>query len=237
MDLSGKRALVTGAGRGIGRLIALRFAEAGADVAVTARTEKEIEAVAREIGDRDRKSFAFAGDISNQDDVSRVANGAIEALGGIDILVNNAAAIARGGVLDVTVEEWDRVMATNLRGVFLMTRSILPAMMEKGEGTIVMVSSTAGKRGDPGWSAYSASKFGLMGLAHSLLYEVRRKGVRVIVVSPSAVDTRPMEPGSAPEGGRGAPLRAEDVAESVLAAATLPPRAMIREVEIWATNP
>ena len=237
MQLEGKRALVTGAGRGIGRVTALRLAQAGAEIALTARNAREIASVAEEVRKTGRKCVATAGDVSSEGDVERVVAETHEGLGGIDILVNNAAEIARGQVLEISVEDWDRVIATNLRGVFLMSRAVLPGMIERGDGTIVMVSSTSGKRGDPGWAAYSASKFGMMGFAHSLLYEVRPKGVRVIVVTPSMVYTRPLPPGKAREGGAGAPLRSEDIAESIFAAVTLPPRAMIREVEIWATNP
>ena len=118
-----------------------------------------------------------------------------------------------------------------------MTRAVLPGMIERSDGTIVMVSSTSSKRADPGGSAYAASKFGMMGFAMSLLYEVRKHNIRVVVVSPSAVDTQPLAPEKIPMGGPGARLRAEDIAETVLHMVSLPPRALVREVEVWATNP
>ena len=237
MDLKDSTVLITGGGRGIGRFTAHAFARAGASVAVCSRTEAEVMAVAREVEGLGGRAHAVVGDIAREEDVTRIVSSTEEALGGIDVLVNNAAAFARGAVVDLPVEDWDRVMATNLRGTFLVTKAALPGMIRRGGGSVILVSSTSGKRGNAGLSAYSASKHALAGLAHSLLYEVREHDVRVVLVSPSAVDTRDLAEGVAKEGGPGARLRAEDVADGIVHAATLPPRALVREYEIWATNP
>ncbi len=232
MKLQEKKAVVTGGGRGIGRTIALTLAREGADVAVCARTMADVEKVADEMRQMGRDSLGIRADISRDEDVEALRDRVLEAFGHVDILVNNAAAFAWGHVVDMRVEDWDRVLNTNLRGTFLVTRAFLPAMIERKEGSIVNISSTSGKRGDPGGSAYSASKFGIMGFSHSLLYEAREHNIRVVVVSPSKVDTSVGEPN---DDGRF--VRSQDIAETVLLAVSLPNQAMIREVEIWGTNP
>lgn len=237
IDLNGKKALITGGGRGIGREIALHFARAGLDVALTARTQSQLEGVAQEIEKLGRKALVVPADISQEKDVENLAKTISDKWGSIDVLVNNAAAFAWGKVVELAVSDWDKVLNTNLRGVFLVTKAFLPGMIKQESGTIVMITSTSGKRADAGGSAYSTSKFGLMGFAQSLLYEVRQHNIRVIVVSPSMVDTRVVDYDSVPKAGRGARLRAEDVAEAILHSVSLPPRALVREVELWATNP
>ncbi|MFQ5752677.1 MAG: SDR family NAD(P)-dependent oxidoreductase [bacterium] len=235
-DLKGKKALITGAGRGIGRELALHFAQAGLDLVLTARTKSQLEAVAKEIRQLNGQVLVVPADISVEKEVANLAQVVGQNWGSIDILVNNAAAFTHGRVVELPVNDWDKVIHTNLRGVFLVTKSFLPGMMKQQSGTIVMISSTSGKRADASSSAYATSKFGLMGFAQ-LLYEVRQYNIRVIVVSPSMVDTRVIDYASVPKGGAGARLRAEDVAEAILHAVSLPPRALVREIELWATNP
>ena len=236
-ELSGKKALVTGGGRGIGREIALHLARAGADVALVARTESQLRKVAEEVEALGRQALVLPADISQDEHVDALAQEVHGRWGAVDLLVNNAAVFARGRVWELPVTDWDRVLNTNLRGVFLVTRAFLPEMLKRKSGTIVMISSTSGKRADPGGAAYSTSKFGLMGFAQSLLYDVRKHNVRVIVVSPSWVDTSVVDPESVAKEGAGARLRAEDVAQAVVDAVSLPPRALVREIELWATNP
>jgi 3-oxoacyl-[acyl-carrier protein] reductase len=137
----------------------------------------------------------------------------------------------------MSVETWNRVIGTNLTGTFLVTRATVPLMKKAKGGTIVFVSSTAGKRGYGEGSAYAASKHGLMGLAHSLLYELRGENIRVITLSPSVVDTRRYDGTRPPRDGKGALLRSEDVAQAVLFACALPGRALVRDIELWGTNP
>lgn len=237
IDLAGKKALITGGGRGIGREIALHFAEAGMDLVLTSRTKSQLDAVANEVKALGRQVLVVPADVSQEQDVGNLAHLVSQEWGNIDVLVNNAATFARGRVVDLPLKDWDRVINTNLRGVFLVTRAFVPGMIKQKSGTIVMISSTSGKRADPGGSAYCTSKFGLMGFAQSLLYEVRKYNIRVIVVSPSLVDTRVVDYDKVPKEGAGARLRAEDVAEAILHSVSLPPRALVREIELWATNP
>lgn len=221
-QMTGKRILITGGGRGIGRQIAIRLAAAGAKVVVAARTKAQVEAVARETGGE-----AVELDLADERSIAACA----KAAGRVDVLVNNAAAFGGGNVVDLPLETWDRIFDTNLRGTFLMTKAILPQMIERRSGDIVIVSSTAAKRANAGSSAYSASKHGLNGFAEALLREVRQFNVRVIAVSPSAVEL--------PERGamRANRLQAGDVADAVVAALALPGRALVRDIELWATNP
>lgn len=221
-SLTDRSALITGGGTGIGRCIALALARAGARVVIAGRTPDTIRAVAAETGGR-----AIRLDVTDPASVEA----AVREAGRVDILVNNAAAFALADVVDLAVEDWQRVLQTNLTGPFLMCRAVLPQMIERGSGDIVMLGSTSGKRANPSSAAYAASKHGLNGFAHALLQEVRRHGIRVITVSPSAVER--------PESGpmRENRLQAPDVAQAVLAALLLPRRAFVRDIELWATNP
>jgi 3-oxoacyl-[acyl-carrier protein] reductase len=235
--LKGRVAVITGSGRGIGRAVARRFASAGADVVLAARTKSDIESAAQEVRELGQRAVAVITDVTVPEEVEGLAQVTREEFGGADILVNNAALVTKGNVMTTTAETWNRVLEAGLQSVYRVTRAFLPNMVEGKGGDIVMISSTSGKRGDPGSSAYSATKHGLMGLAHSLLYEVRRHNVRVTVISPSAVDTRPISEDRVPAGGKGVYMRMEDVADAVLFAVGLPRRALVREIELWGTNP
>jgi 3-oxoacyl-[acyl-carrier protein] reductase len=176
-------------------------------------------------------------DVSNEKSVHRLLSKTLTEFGTIDILVNNAGQYMEKMVTDMSVEEWNNVIGTNLTGPFLLARAVLPEMIEKRDGTIVMISSTSGKRAKANSAAYSASKFGIEGFSEALLREVRGFNVRVVVVTPSSVDSSERDPQQTLKGGEGARLRAEDVAAVVVEAIKLPPRALVREVELWATNP
>lgn len=233
---AGQTALVTGGGTGIGREIALALGREGAAVAVAGRRREPIRAVAREIEALDGRALPQEADVRDPDSVQALVEATERDLGAIDILINNAATFASGEVAELDLAAWNDVLATNLTGSFLVTRAVLPGMIRRQRGgSIVFMSSTAGKRGDARGAAYCASKFGMMGLAHSLLYEVRRHDIRVVVVSPSSIDTGREVPD--PDIVTGARPHASDVAASVLHCLSLPARALIREVEIWGTNP
>ncbi len=150
---------------------------------------------------------------------------------------DDAAQFGGGPVADLDVAIWDKVMATNMRGVFLATKAFLPVMTKAGGGSVVMISSTSGKRADAGSSAYAASKYGLIGFSDALRQEVRRDDIRVVVVCPSAVDTGVKDPSLVQQSGRAVRLMGEDIAQAVVDVCQMPPRAMIREFEVWCTNP
>ena len=194
VDLRGRRALVTGGGRGIGRTAALRLAEAGADVAVSARTAAEVERVAGEVRRAGVKAAAITADVARADEVGRLFAAAREALGGIDILVANAGIAPSAPLVKTTDEVWSSVLAVNLSGVFYCLREALPGMAERGWGRAVVLASIAGKSAMPYIAAYAASKHGVLGLTKVAALEMAGTGVTVNAVCPGYVDT-PMTDG------------------------------------------
>jgi len=189
--LRDKVALITGGGRGIGRAIALRFAAEGAKVAVAARTLAEVQAVADEIVRfSEAPALAIQADVTSQKDVHKMVVMAESDLGPIDVLVNNAGAAIFKPLMETTVEEWDRLMSVNLKATFLCSKAVLKGMMERRRGRIIIVASSAGKKGYMGQSAYCAAKHGQVGFSKVLALEAQKYGVRVNVICPGGVDTR-----------------------------------------------
>ncbi len=198
---------------------------------ITARHEEALQATAGDIGER---CHAFRCDQRRGEDVRALAQFVTTKCGVPDILVNNAGSMQFAPVADMTDEQWDMVLETNLRGPFLVTRAFLPGMLERERGDIFFISSMSGKKGDPGAGAYAASKFGLQGFAQALLYEVRKQNVRVMVLNPSGVDTGA---DTGPKSGAGLRLHAADIAATVVHLACLPGRTLIRDLDLWGTNP
>ncbi len=220
--LTGTSALVTGASRGIGAAVARRLAAAGASVHLVARGAAELERLAAELGGR-----AWPADLEDFAGLAKALDRLGGALGGApDLIVNAAGAFGLAPLADTPVDLFDRMLATNLRGPFLMIRAFLPRMLARGSGTIVSVGSVAGHRAFPSNGAYSASKFGLRGLHEVLSEELRGTGVRATLVEPGATDTPlwdPFDPDHRPDlPNRADMLSPDDVAEAVLFAATRP---------------
>ncbi len=235
--MAGKVAIVTGGSRGIGKFIAGRLADEGASVVISGRTAADLRITAEEISTEGGRIIAVQTDVSNEKSVHRLLSKTLTEFGTIDILINNAGQYIEKPVTEMSINDWDNIIGTNLTGPFLLSRAVLPEMMEKLDGTIVMISSTSGKRAKANSAAYSASKFGIEGFSEALLREVRDYNIRVIVVTPSSVDSSERDSRQILKGGSGARLRGEDVADIVVQAIKLPPRALVREVELWATNP
>jgi 3-hydroxybutyrate dehydrogenase len=191
-SLTGRRALVTGGGRGIGRAVALALARAGAQVAVAARTSAEVDAVAREIGS---PAIAATVDVADPDSVRGLFRAVCARLGAIDILVNGAGVAPSAPLVKTTDAEWRQAIDVNLSGSFHCLREALPAMTAGGWGRAINVASIAGKTGMPYIAAYAASKHGVLGLTKVAALEVAAHGVTVNAVCPGYVDT-PMTDGS-----------------------------------------
>jgi NADP-dependent 3-hydroxy acid dehydrogenase YdfG len=187
--LDGQVALVTGASSGLGRATATALARAGASVALFARTASDLEQAVEALGADGHRALAVACDLADADGLERAVARVHQELGPVRVLVNAAATDAPGPITELTAADWDRLMAVNLRAVFLLSRLVLPGMADAGQGTIVNVSSVAGRRGWANASAYCASKFALTGFTQALNAEAREHGVRACVVYPGAMAT------------------------------------------------
>jgi 3-oxoacyl-[acyl-carrier protein] reductase len=182
-------AIVTGSGRGIGKEAAVLLAKRGVDVVVCARSAKEVNQAVAEIRKLHRGVIGIACDVGVASQVGVLVRKAAEHFGGVDILVNNAAVLYPKQLVSMTEKEWDDTMNSNLKSAFLCSKAVLPDMKRKNSGTIINVSSVAGKTGFANLSAYCASKFGIMGLTESLAWEIAGYDIRVMSICPGEVDT------------------------------------------------
>jgi 3-oxoacyl-[acyl-carrier protein] reductase len=190
LRLEDKIAVVTGASKGIGKAIAIAFAHEGANVVVTARTAQLIEALADQISQMGRKAMAFTADLSVESDIARIADGALKRFGRIDILVNNAGIIHPPiNLVDFDALLWREVIEVNLTAAALLTKAVLPDMIERRSGKIINISSIGGRKGGKGRSAYRVTKAGLISLTESVAAEVKQYGIDVNSICPGGVDT------------------------------------------------
>ena len=225
MLLNGKVALITGASRGIGRAIALCFAREGAMTVLTGRDLRRLERVAQEIRSDGRDAAAFLLDVTRSGDADRLAEAVIEAWGRIDVLVNNAGVITYDTPLWATsMEQWDEVMNTNLRGMHMVCRAFVTHMMQRERGVIINIGSSSGRRPDSEYGAYATSKWGVVGYTLSLAECLRPHGIRVNGINPDRVDTD-MARTYNPSGDPGW-ISPEEVAQAALYLAAQAPAAM-----------
>lgn len=213
-DLSGKRAIVSGGGTGIGKGIALALADNGVAVAVLGRRREPIERTVAAIRDRGGEATAFRADVSSDSEARQAVAAAARLYGGVDILVNNAGISGSGPIHDHSVEVWDRVMAVNLRGPFLMARNTLPLMRKQREGHIINISSESGLEHYPGNGAYGVSKHALNALAEYIQRENQDFGIRVDTICPGMVVTEMTE--HSPGLSHAKSLYPEDIADLTL---------------------
>jgi len=235
--LNDKVALVTGAGEGIGKAIALALAAEGAHVGLIARSEADLSVLASEIQANGGKASYAMADISDRAAVESAVSLITGNLGPIDILINNAGTGKFGKFLELEPDEWERQIKVNLFGVYYATRAVLPHMIERQSGDIVNISSTAGKNGSAGTSAYSASKFGVFGLSESLMQEVRKQNIRVTALAPSTIVTDLAYSANLITGDPERVMHPEDFAELVIAHLKLNRRVLVKEATVFSTNP
>ncbi|OON69603.1 3-ketoacyl-ACP reductase [Hymenobacter sp. CRA2] len=236
-SISGKIALVTGAGKGIGRAVALALAQEGVNVGLLARTEEQLREVAREVEALGVRAAIATADVADRASVEAAVASLQQALGPIDILINNAGTAAFGKFLELEPEAWENILRVNVLGVYYATRAVLPQMIERQSGDIINISSTAGQRGAAVTSAYSASKFAVLGLSESLMQEVRKHNIRVSALTPSTVATPLAAELKLTDGNPEKVMQPEDLAELIIAQLKLNRRVFLKEAGLWSTNP
>ncbi|WP_138419699.1 3-ketoacyl-ACP reductase [Aquibacillus sediminis] len=236
-SLKGKTALITGAGRGIGKATAIALAKEGVNIGLVGRTMENIEKVGEELKQYDVNISAATADVSDNEAVTHAVEHIQSDLGQVDILINNAGVAKFGGFLDLEPDEWENIIRVNLMGVYNVTRAVLPEMIERQSGDIINISSTAGQKGAPVTSAYSASKFAVMGLTESLMQEVRKHNIRVSALTPSTVATDLANEANLIKGDVERVMHPEDLAYYIVSQLKLDPRVFVKTAGLWSTNP
>lgn len=236
-SLKGKVAFVTGAGKGIGHAVAVALAKEGVNVGLMARTEETLKEVANEITAFGVKSAFASVDVSSKDQVEQAIKKLTEELGYADILINNAGIGSFASLLEMDPEEWKRIIDVNLMGTYYVTRAVLPQLIEKNGGDIINISSTNGLTGAATSSAYSASKFGVIGLTESLAQEVRRNNIRVTALTPSTVVTDLAHQNNLIDKKEEKFIQPDDIAEFIVSQLKLNPRVYVKTASLLGTNP
>jgi 3-oxoacyl-[acyl-carrier protein] reductase len=235
--LKDKIALITGAGKGIGKAVAIALAKEGVNVILVARTQSDLDEVATEVNALGVKSLVLTADVADINSVNSAVEKALAEFKSIDILINSAGIAAFGKFLELEPAAWERIIQVNLMGTYYVTRAVLPCMIEKQAGDIINISSTAGLNGNALTSAYSASKFAVLGLTDSLMQEVRKHNIRVTALTPSTVATNMAKELNLTDGNPEKVMQSEDMAELIIAQLKLNRRVFIKNSSIWSTNP
>ena len=236
-NLQGKTAIVTGAGKGIGRAIVVALAAEGVHVGLIARTESDLQQVADEVKPMGIKTAIATADMADINAVDTAIKKLQQELGPTDILINNAGTASFGGFMDLEPQQWENIIKVNLFGVYYAIRAVLPQMMERKRGDIINIASTAGLRGAPQTSAYTASKAALIGMSESLMLEVRKYNIRVTTLNPSTVATALAVELKLTDGNPEKVMQPEDLAELIVVQLKLNKRVFLKDVTIYSTNP
>ena len=237
-NLKGKKAIITGGSRGLGKATAIAFANQGIDVAITGRNEANLKETVAELKGLGVNATYATFDIGNYDEVKKGIQEIMNTFNTVDILVNNAGIAAFGSFLEMDVNQWQSIIQTNVMGMYYVTKEVLPYLIANNQGDIFNVSSTAGLAGNPNTSAYSASKFAVIGMSESLMKEVRKNNIRVCTLTPSTIASdMSIQLGIASKDSTETVLQPEDFAELIVSALQLPRRALLKNASLWSTNP
>jgi 3-oxoacyl-[acyl-carrier protein] reductase len=236
-DLKNKNALITGAGKGIGKAVAIALAKEGVNVILVSRTQADIDQLAEEVSSLGVKSLAISADVSDINSINKAVEKALAEFKSIDILINSAGIASFGKFLELEPDAWERIIQVNLMGTYYVTRAVIPNMIERQTGDIINISSTAGLNGNALTSAYSASKFAVLGLTDSLMQEMRKHNIRVTALTPSTVATDMAKDLNLTDGNPEKVMQSEDMAELIIAQLKLNRRVFIKNSSIWSTNP
>ncbi|QES89262.1 3-ketoacyl-ACP reductase [Rhizosphaericola mali] len=237
-DLKGKNALVTGGSRGLGRATALALAKLGVNVAITGRNEAHLNTTLKELEAFGIKGLALQCDAVNENEVIDSVNKAVESFGTIDILINNAGTASFGSVLEMESQLWEKIIQTNVFGVYYVAKAVAAIMVKQGSGDIINIASTAGLKGSANSSAYSASKSAVIGFSESLMYEMRKQNVRVTTLTPSTIATDlTLKDLKITDGNPDRVLQPDDFAELIVDVLQFNKRALIASASIFSTNP
>ncbi|MCD8402553.1 3-ketoacyl-ACP reductase [Tenacibaculum finnmarkense genomovar finnmarkense] len=236
-DLTNKKAIITGGSRGLGKATAIAFAQKGIHVAITGRNEKRLQETVAELKSYGIDAIYAVFDVGNYEQVQQGIKEIIDTFKTVDILVNNAGIAAFGTFNEMKVSDWSQIIQTNLMGMYYVTKEVLPYLIEKNQGDIINIASTAGLSGNATTSAYSASKFAVIGMSESLMKEVRKNNIRVCTLTPSTIASDMSLELGITDGNVEKVLQPEDFAELIVAGLTLPRRAMLKGASLWSTNP
>ncbi len=236
-NLQGKKAIITGGGRGLGKAVALALAAEGVEIAITGRNEETLQKTIKEIEALGAKAVYSVFDVSDFEAVKKGISALKRNFGEADILINNAGIAAFGSFLEMEPAKWKEILDINVMGIYNVTHAVLPDMIAKNIGDIINVSSTAGIRGNANTSAYSASKFAVVGLSEALMMEVRKHNIRVSTLMPSTIASDMSLSLNLTDGNPEKVLQPEDFAELVVAQLKLNRRALLKSASLWSTNP
>lgn len=232
MDLRNARVLLTGGSAGIGKATAKLLKDAGAKVCITGRDESKLASVASELG-----VDYVALDQSQFDEIPGKVEEVKQKLGGIDVLINNAGHGWRASLDEITIDDFNQIYGTNVFGVTMLTKAVVPEFRKQNKGHIINIASTAALKGYPTGSVYSSSKFALRGLTECWRSELRKDNIRVILVNPSEVTTAFNQPGRVERTDEPSKLRPIEIAHTIKSTLEMDDRGFIPEVTVWATNP
>lgn len=237
ISLKNKTAIITGGSRGLGKAMALLLAQEGVNIGITGRNEEKLKAVAEELKEVGVKVAYAAFDISNEPEVKKGIDALVAELGGVDVLINNAGIGKIGTLEEMSSEDWQQVIQTNLFGVYYAAMAVYPYLKEKGEGDIINVASTAGLKGGAHMSAYAASKAAVISLSQSMMAEWRKQNIRVVTLTPSTIASDMSIEAGLTDGNPDKVLQPEDFAEWVRDILKMNRRALIANGSIFSTNP